>query len=81
MSRYSKTRLDNGMVVITERHPGSDAACVGFWVKSGTRDEPAGLGGISHVIEHLVFKGTRKRSAYQIAKSLEEVGGELNAYT
>jgi predicted Zn-dependent peptidase len=54
---------------------------VGFFIDRGTRDEPEGLFGAAHFIEHLVFKGTKKRSAFEIAKSLEAVGGDLNAYT
>lgn len=76
-----KTVLSNGVRVITERHPGTPAVQVGFWLLSGTRDEPAGRAGVSHFLEHLVFKGTKKRNAYQIALSLEAVGGELNAFT
>jgi len=54
---------------------------MGIWVLTGTRDEAPEDGGISHLLEHLVFKGTKTRSAYQIAKSLEALGGDLNAYT
>lgn len=54
---------------------------MGVWVLTGTRDEVPEEGGISHLLEHLVFKGTKTRSAYQIAKSLEALGGDLNAYT
>ncbi|WP_374035482.1 M16 family metallopeptidase [Bdellovibrio bacteriovorus] len=54
---------------------------MGIWVLTGTRDETPDVAGISHLLEHLVFKGTKTRSAYQIAKSLEALGGELNAYT
>ncbi len=62
-------------------HSESRAASLGIWVTTGTRDEKPGDEGISHFLEHLVFKGTATRSAYQIAKSLEALGGELNAYT
>lgn len=79
--RYKKTRLHNGIRVVTENHPGSVGVSCGLWVDKGTRDEPTSLVGASHFIEHLVFKGTKRRSAYQIAKSLESVGGDLNAYT
>lgn len=69
------------MRVVTEQHPFVQSLSIGVWVMSGTRDEDRELNGISHFLEHLVFKGTKKRSAYQIARSLEEVGGELNAFT
>jgi predicted Zn-dependent peptidase len=54
---------------------------MGIWILTGTRDESEDQAGISHFLEHLVFKGTRKRSSLQIAKSLEALGGELNAFT
>ncbi|MBX3018063.1 MAG: insulinase family protein [Bdellovibrionaceae bacterium] len=79
--RFQKSTLSNGVRVVTEHHPFVQSLSIGVWVMSGTRDEDAGLNGISHFLEHLVFKGTKKRSAYQIARSLEEVGGELNAFT
>lgn len=79
--RFKKTTLANGIRVVSEMQPESRAAALGIWVLSGTRDESAGEAGISHFLEHMVFKGTKTRSAFQIAKSLEELGGELNAYT
>lgn len=66
---------------MSEYHPGSRAVSIGLWVLTGTRDEVPKIAGMSHLLEHLVFKGTQTRSAYQIAKSLEALGGELNAYT
>lgn len=67
--------------MLSEQHPNSRAVSLGVWVLTGTRDEAANEGGISHLLEHMVFKGTKSRSAYQIAKSLEALGGDLNAYT
>ncbi len=81
MVRFKKTTLKNGIRVVTEMHSESRAASLGIWVGTGTRDEAPGDEGISHFLEHLVFKGTETRSAFQIAKSLEALGGELNAYT
>lgn len=66
---------------MSELHPGSRAVSIGVWVLTGTRDEVPEIAGMSHLLEHLVFKGTKTRSTYQIAKSLEALGGELNAYT
>lgn len=66
---------------MSEFHPGSRAVSIGVWVLTGTRDEVPEIAGMSHLLEHLVFKGTNTRSAYQIAKSLEALGGDLNAYT
>lgn len=81
MQNFKKTDLKNGVRVLTELHPSSRAVSIGFWVLTGTRDEQPDEAGISHFLEHLVFKGTKTRNAYQIAKSLEALGGELNAYT
>ena len=78
---FKKSVLDNGLRVVTESHPHSRAVSVGIFVDLGSRDESPKDSGIVHFIEHLVFKGTKKRSAYEIAKSLEAVGGDLNAYT
>lgn len=78
---YKKTVLPNGVRVVTERQSLSKSVSIGVWVSTGTRDEAETDVGISHFVEHLVFKGTKKRNAYQIAKSLESLGGELNAYT
>lgn len=66
---------------MTEQHAYSRSVSIGVWVLTGTRDEKETDIGLSHFVEHLVFKGTKKRNAYQIAKSLESLGGDLNAYT
>ena len=81
MTLSQKSQLPNGIRVITENHPKSSAVHIGFWVQTGSRDETQELAGISHLVEHLVFKGTKKRSAYEIAFALESVGGDLNAFT
>ncbi|WP_413581203.1 M16 family metallopeptidase [Bdellovibrio sp. HCB288] len=78
---FKKSELSNGIRVMSEFHPGSRAVSIGIWVLTGTRDETPAIAGMSHLLEHLVFKGTKTRNTYQIAKSLESVGGELNAYT
>lgn len=81
MIRFKKTELANGIRVVSEMHSESHAVSIGVWVGTGTRDESPELNGISHFLEHLVFKGTKTRSAFQIAKALEELGGDLNAFT
>lgn len=81
MSAFKKSVLPNGVRVVTEQHAFSRSVSIGVWVLTGTRDEAEQDIGISHFVEHLVFKGTKKRNAYQIAKSLESLGGDLNAYT
>lgn len=76
-----KTTLDNGIRVITEEIPHVHSVSVGIWVKTGSRDETEEENGISHFIEHMLFKGTKRRSAQQIAKEIDSVGGILNAFT
>ncbi len=78
---YQVTRLDNGLTVATARMPHMASVSLGLWVAVGGRYEPKPLSGISHFIEHLLFKGTRKRSAKEISQSVEGIGGYLNAFT
>lgn len=75
------TKLNNGLTVLTQQVPGFHSISVGLWIQTGSRDEPQHLNGISHFIEHAVFKGTKKRNYIQINESLEKVGGYLNAFT
>ncbi|MCU1344644.1 MAG: peptidase [Acidimicrobiia bacterium] len=70
-----------GIRVVTEAIPGARSVCTGVWVGVGSRDEPAELAGVSHFLEHLLFKGTPQRSAQDIARSVDRVGGEMNAFT
>ena len=77
----TRTRLDNGIRVVTEAMPELRSVAVGFWAGTGSRDEPEELAGASHFLEHLLFKGTERRSAREIAESVEAVGGEMNAFT
>jgi predicted Zn-dependent peptidase len=78
---YNVTRLDNGLTVATAEMPHLASVSVGIWVGVGGRHEPAALNGVSHFIEHLLFKGTRKRSAREISQAVEGIGGYLNAFT
>ena len=80
-SHYSKTVLENGIRLVSSRMPQVRSVCIGVWVDAGSRDEKPGENGISHFIEHLVFKSTKKRTARDIAVALESVGGSLNAFT
>ncbi|MBC8466106.1 insulinase family protein [bacterium] len=80
-SNCQKTILDNGVRVVTELIPHVRSVAVGFWFTTGSRDEPEGLSGIAHFLEHMNFKGTKKRSAAQIAREIESRGGHLNAFT
>ena len=78
---YNKTTLDNGVRIISESIEYSHSICVGIWVNAGSRDEKPAENGISHFIEHISFKGTKKRTAIQIAKELDAIGGMSNAFT
>lgn len=76
-----KTVLPSGLTVMTERMPQTRSASIGFWVGVGSRDEPAEVQGASHFLEHLLFKGTSRRSTKQIAEAFDSVGGESNAFS
>jgi predicted Zn-dependent peptidase len=78
---YKVTRLENGLAVATAEMPHMASVSVGIWVGVGGRFEPAALNGVSHFIEHLLFKGTRRRSARDISQAVEGIGGYLNAFT
>ncbi|MBI1219006.1 MAG: insulinase family protein [Rhodobacteraceae bacterium] len=75
------TTLPNGLRIVTEAMPGLKSASVGVWVMAGGRHERVEQNGIAHFLEHMAFKGTTRRSALQIAESIEDVGGYINAYT
>jgi predicted Zn-dependent peptidase len=81
VSGIRRTRLDSGLRVVTEHLPGLRSAAVGFWVGTGSRDEPASIAGTSHFLEHLLFKGTESRHAADIAEAVESCGGDMNAFT
>ena len=78
---HRKSALPNGIRVVTETMPHVRSVAVGIWVETGSRMEPEPLGGISHLIEHLVFKGTATRSAEDIARAIDSVGGQMDAFT
>lgn len=75
------SKLDNGLTVVTNSMPHLESAALGVWIKSGSRNETQGQHGIAHLLEHMAFKGTKNRTALQIAEEIENVGGELNAAT
>ncbi|MGA3262613.1 MAG: pitrilysin family protein [Terracidiphilus sp.] len=76
-----RTVLPNGLIVLTERMEYMRSVAMGVWIKSGSRCEPAQSNGISHFVEHMLFKGTRSRTARQIAREMDSIGGNLDAYT
>ncbi len=75
------TRLENGLTVASAHMPTVETVSLGAWIGVGTRYEPAKINGVAHLLEHMAFKGTERRSAYDIAEEIEAVGGHLNAYT
>lgn len=81
MTFYQKTTLPGGLRVITEEIPHVRSASVGVWVGAGSCGEPPAISGVSHFIEHMLFKGTRSRTAKQIAQAIDGRGGALNAFT
>lgn len=76
-----ETRLASGLRVVSDPMATVESASLGVWVDAGTRHEPAAVNGISHLLEHMAFKGTERRSARDIAEEMDAVGGHLNAYT
>ena len=73
--------MPNGLRVVGERIPHFRSASVGLWIGTGSQHETPAEAGLSHFLEHMVFKGTEKRSARQIAEEMDAVGGQLNAFT
>lgn len=80
-SQFQKTVLENGLTIVSEHMSSVRSISLGVWVKAGSRYETRKNNGIAHFLEHMMFKGTRRRSPRQIARSLESVGGHLNAFT
>ncbi len=78
---FGKTVYPNGLTLLTESHPGFQTLSIGAWVDRGSRHERIQEHGVSHFLEHMLFKGTRKRSALEIARTVDRVGGEFNAFT
>ncbi len=78
---YHRVTLNNGIRVVSERIPSLRSVSLGVWVDVGSRDELQGEDGISHFLEHMFFKGTARRSADAISREIDQMGGELNAFT
>ncbi|MGE5506848.1 MAG: M16 family metallopeptidase [Actinomycetota bacterium] len=81
MTAIRETRLANGLRVVTDPMDTVETVSLGVWVDAGTRHEPPPVNGVSHMLEHMAFKGTDRRSARDIAEEMDAVGGHLNAYT
>lgn len=78
---YNKTVLPNGVRILTEKIPHVRSAAVGIWVGTGSRFESASENGAAHFIEHMLFKGTERRSAAELAEQMDHIGGQINAFT
>ena len=78
---FRRTVLPNGLIVLTERMEYLRSVAMGVWIKSGSRCEPVETNGISHFVEHMLFKGTRSRTAQHIAREMDSIGGNLDAFT
>lgn len=81
MSGIQTTTLENGLRVVTDTVPSMHSVALGIWVGVGTRHENLAQNGVAHMVEHMLFKGTKKRNAFEIAEELENVGASVNAYT
>ena len=81
MSSIQETVLPNGLRIVTDAMDTVETVSIGVWIDAGTRHEPAAINGISHMLEHMAFKGTKRRNAQEIAEEMDNVGGHLNAYT
>lgn len=78
---YRRHRLDNGLEILAECNPRAHSMAIGYFVRTGSRDETAEIGGVSHFLEHMVFKGTENRSAEDVNRQLDEMGSHSNART
>jgi predicted Zn-dependent peptidase len=78
---FKKTVFSNGLTLLSERHRGFRSLSIGIWVKTGTRHETPKEAGVSHYLEHMLFKGTENRTALDIARQVDQVGGDFNAFT
>src|SRR5947209_9700536 len=76
-----REELPNGLIVLSEEMSHIRSISIGIWMKTGSRDEDPEMNGISHFVEHMVFKGTTTRSAQQIARQVDSIGGNMDAFT
>ncbi|MBT6403373.1 MAG: insulinase family protein, partial [Rhodospirillaceae bacterium] len=81
MSDVQITTLPNGVRVVSDEMPTVESVSIGMWVRAGARFEAPEVNGVAHLLEHMMFKGTPRRTSQQIAETIESVGGHINAYT
>ena len=79
--RFHSKRLDNGLEIIGECDPNAHTTALGFWISTGARDEEPALMGVSHFLEHMMFKGTERRSAERVNRDFDAIGAVNNAFT
>ena len=79
--KFERTQLSNGLEIIGEVNPDARSAAVGFFVRTGARDETAEVNGVSHFLEHMVFKGSQRRTAFDVNREFDEIGARYNAFT
>ena len=80
-AQAERTVLPNGLRIVTERLDHVDSVTVGLWVTAGSKDDPPGSDGMSHLLEHMLFKGTAARSTLEIGKAIDDIGGHVNGFT
>ncbi|MCL4504205.1 MAG: insulinase family protein, partial [Deltaproteobacteria bacterium] len=78
---HQKSVLNNGLRVVTQDLPYFQSVAVGVWLNVGSRDETREENGLSHFLEHMAFKGTPRRTAFEIAREIDQIGGSCNAFT
>ena len=78
---FKQTSLDNGLTIIAEINPDAASIAAGFFVRTGSRDETPEVSGVSHFLEHMTFKGTDRRSAFDVSREFDEMGAQSNAFT
>ena len=81
VNKFHYTKLENGLEILGEVNAASRSSALGFFFKTGARDEPEKLAGVSHFLEHMMFKGTPKRTALEITYELGALGAQANAFT
>ena len=79
--QFKHTKLENGLTIIAEVNPAAASMAAGFFVRTGSRDEMPDVSGVSHFLEHMVFKGTERRSAFDVNREFDEIGASYNAFT
>lgn len=78
---FRQTTLENGLTVIAEINPEAKSVALGYFCKTGSRDETPEIAGVSHFLEHMLFKGTERRDALQVNLEFDQMGAQYNAYT